>query len=114
MKTHLITADQLTDGTYTGPVDLTAFDGHIEIAARLGTVKFTGWLRAAGDIRAKAGSGIKAGFSIQATRVTVKLRVFVGLCSWRLPTPEEAQLRATLVSGTLAFGEYVPPTDVAE
>jgi len=163
LPTHIVTADQLTDGLYTGSVDLTAFNGHIEIAAGLGWVRFSGHVAAAGRIRAlagsgieagegikagsgieagegikagwgikagegikaglgieagsgieaglgiEAGSGIEAGFSIAAPWVSAALRIFVGLCLWREPTPDEMQLRAELRGGVLAFGEHVPP-----
>ena len=76
-----------------------------------------GWGITAGeDITAglgiEAGWGIKAGFSISAKFVVARLRIFVGLCPWRLPKPEECELRAELRGGTLAFGTHVPPAPV--
>ena len=91
---------------------ITAGEG---IAAGLGIT--AGWGITAGeDITAglgiEAGWGIKAGFSISAKFVVARLRIFVGLCPWRLPKPEECELRAELRGGTLAFGTHVPPAPV--
>ena len=56
----------------------------------------------------KAGEGIEAGFAIVAKAVTCKLRIFAGLCLYRLPKPEEGQIRVTRpVQGTVCFGEVV-------
>ena len=134
MKTLVITQDLLNaNGEYIGADEVSQFDGHIEIAADLGVVKFSAGLRATGRIRSGAGSGIKAGegieagwgikagsgieagdgieagFSISAKWVSSRLRIFAGLCLWRLPRPEEAQIHAELRSGTIAFGELVEP-----
>ena len=65
-ETLTITRDMVADnGTYTGP-DVSDFQGHIIIAAGLGTVRFAGWLRASLSIRAEAGTGIEAGWGIKA------------------------------------------------
>ena len=56
-----------------------------------------------------AGLGISAGLSISATFVSTPTRIFAGLCLWRFPTAEEMQIRAEIRSGTVAFGEVVPP-----
>ena len=164
METLKITAADLDeDGFYIGQADATNFAGHIEIAADLGWVRFKAALRAAGYIRALAGSGIEAGLgisagedieagwginagsyikagsgisagedieagwginaglgikaglgisaglSISATFVSTPTRIFAGLCLWRFPTAEETQIRAEIRSGTVAFGEVVPP-----
>lgn len=116
MNTLTITKAMLdADNTYVGETDVTEYDGHIEIAADLGCVRFTSGLSAAGSLRALAGSGIEAGwgikadFSIIAKFVTTKQRIFVGLCLWREPKPDEMELRAELRSGTLAFGRHVHP-----
>lgn len=66
MKTHIVTSEQVKDGKYIGEVDLSNFDGHIEIEADLGTVYFSGRLAATDYIWAKSGSGIKAGTYIEA------------------------------------------------
>ena len=66
MPTHTITADQITDGLYTGSVDVTDYAGHIVIAENLGTVRFSGYVRAKGRVVAGAGSGINAGLGIKA------------------------------------------------
>jgi len=62
-----------------------------------------------GDGYIKAGWGIEAGFAITAKWVSSRLRIFAGLCIWRLPKPEEMQIRAELRGGTIAFGELVEP-----
>jgi hypothetical protein len=68
----------------------------------------------------EAGSSIKAGLSIEAglsirckAKLTVKLRIFAGLCNWRLPKPEEQVIEcAELTAGTVCHGELkiLPPT----
>ena len=55
----------------------------------------------------EAGSGIGAGFSILAQVVIARLRIFAGLCLWRLPRDEEKQVRAKHIEGELCFGEFV-------
>ena len=105
-KIHVVTKDQLDgDNRYTGTVDLTQFDGSIEIEANLGRVIFTA-LRAVGNIFAEAGSGIEAGWGIEAVaNISVRLRIFVGLVRWRLPRPEELVISCRkLTSGTVAHG----------
>ena len=116
MQTLTITAADLDqDGFYIGKTDVTDFDGHIEIAADLGLVRFRAALRTAGRIRSlsgsgiEAGSGIKAGLSISAKFVFARLRIFAGLCLWRIPSPEEMQIRAEVRSGTVSHGVLVAP-----
>lgn len=199
MKIHVVTKDQLDEtNNYIGSVDLTDFDGAIEIEENLGTVKFlslnasfyilakagsgieaegsinageciesrwgieaggcinagggikagecieaegdikaeecieaeedikagwginAGWdIKAGGSINAgegigagggiNAGEGINAGLSIKAKFVFTPFRIFVGLCSWKLPSKEEMQLVAEIRNGTLAYGEHVIP-----
>ncbi len=106
MKTHIVTKDQLdADNKYIGSVDLTNFKGHLEIEASLGWVVFTS-LKVFGCIFAKAGTGIEAGWGIKAGEgISVKLRVFVGLISWRLPSDAEQTVTCKQFSGTLAFGK---------
>jgi hypothetical protein len=61
----------------------------------------------------KAGESIKAGLSIKAgesirckAKLTVKLRIFAGLCNHCLPKPEEQVIEcAELTQGTVCFGE---------
>lgn len=101
MNTHIITKDQIdAEGYYTGAS--AAFDGHLEIAANLGTVRFKLSVSAKGSIIATAGSGIEAGWGIE-----VKLRVFAGLCIWRIPTEEEQTVTCKKFTGTLAYGKLV-------
>jgi hypothetical protein len=65
LNTLLITSEHVKDGTYTGP-SVSAFGGHIEIAANLGWIKFEGSIVAKGHIWSAAGSGIEAGSGIKA------------------------------------------------
>jgi hypothetical protein len=70
-------------------------------------------IEAGGGIKAgssiKAGWGIEAGFSLTAKWVSARLRIFVGLCMWRLPSPDECEVRAELRGGTIAHGTLVAP-----
>jgi hypothetical protein len=63
MKTTTITRADLTNGEYTAKAE---FDGHVEIEANLGWVRFPRALTAKGRVRASAGSGISAGWGISA------------------------------------------------
>ena len=112
------------------------FKGKIEIANGLGLVSFisleasysiiaeagsgikAGWRIEAGSgieagwgIKAgegiKAGSGIKAGWGIEAKWLSIELRIFAGLCLWRLPTPKEMEIKAKIKRGTVCFGNVV-------
>ena len=96
------------------------FEGSIEIAANLGTVSFlsliaTGFINALSGsgieagLGIKAGWGIEAGLGIKAKFISVKLRIFAGMISWRLPTPEETEIRAEILSGIVALGTVVKP-----
>lgn len=113
------------DGYYIGPVDVSELlDGSIEIAADLGWVKFKTSLRARYKIRSQAGSGIeagggikagwgiKAGSGIEAKWILTPLRIFAGLCLWRLPNPEEMEIRGELRGGTIAHGTHVTTEEV--
>ena len=62
----------------------------------------------------EAGWGIKAGFSIACKFLSVRLRIFAGLVSWRLPKPDEDEIRGELRNGTIAFGKHVPPAVATE
>ena len=129
-----ITREDIDDaGNYIGASDVSAWQGRIEIAADLGWVRFAGDVRAtqsiiamqgsgikAGDsIKAgggieagsgiKAGLGIEAGLGIKAKWLSVRLRIFAGVCMWRLPEPGEMEIRAELRSGTVAFGKHIQP-----
>ena len=74
-----------------------------------------GWgIKAGFDIKAglgiEAGRGIEAGLSIVGVWISARLRVFAGLCAWRLPDESEMEIRAELRGGIIAFGTHVPPT----
>ena len=67
MKTLIITKEMLdADNFYIGSESVENFEGHIEISANLGYVKFKGSLRASGRIVSLAGTSIKAGNFIKA------------------------------------------------
>lgn len=55
-----------------------------------------------------AGRGITAGFSIDCKNLSSDLRIMAGLCRFRLPQPDETEVRfVTLVKGEIAFGKPV-------
>ena len=71
-------------------------------------------LKASGHIWVEAGSGIKAGSGIEAgggitcKTLSSKLRIFAGLCLWRLPEKEETLIKCEkLIEGDICFGELV-------
>ena len=116
LTTHLITKDMLDkDNAYIGEVDLSDFNGSLELAEGLGWVRFKRRLKVKGYIVARAGTGISAGWGISAAfsiqckaDLRVKLRVFAGLCPWRLPKAEELKIICRrLLSGQVAHGELV-------
>ena len=54
----------------------------------------------------KAGEGIEAGADIKAGEgIKVRLRVFAGLISWRMPEAAELEVRCKSFVGTLAYGK---------
>ena len=125
-KLVLTSSDFDKDNDYIGGHDLTALQMHLEIDAELGFVKFKS-LVVAGYILAKAGSGIKAGWGIEAgegikagwgieagwwiickTTLNTSLRIFAGLCLWRLPEPNEKKISCgKLESGEVCYGDLV-------
>ena len=131
MEIFEVTREHLNDAMeYIGSTDLSDWPGHIHISANLGIIRFTKlsakgriWAKAGSGIEAgegikagegieagwgiEAGSGIEAGFSILAQVVIARLRIFAGLCLWRLPRDEEKQVRAKHIEGELCFGEFV-------
>ncbi len=60
----------------------------------------------------EAGTGIEAGLSIVCKSLSSKLRIFAGLCLWRLPKPEEKQIVCKkLLQGEICFGELIIKKD---
>lgn len=133
MQTLKITKEMLdADNFYIGATDLSAeeYDGHIEIAAKLGRVRFKLSLRAKGSIVAEAGSGISAGWGISAgggisagfsiickAALLAKLRIFAGLCMFRVPRSDEMEIRCKrLERGKVCFGTLIeePTADAAQ
>ena len=115
MTDLIITADDIdADGVYTPSTSLEV-QGNLIVEEELGVVRVVGSIVVSGYIYAKAGSGIKAGDSIEAglgieaTTLSARLRIFAGLCSWRIPRPDETEVRAKILSGTLILGVHVPP-----
>ena len=128
MNTYLITSKDLDkDNFYIGSTDLRDYNGHIECSEDLGTVRFKQGVKASGYIYFKKCSGITAGEGITARRgitagwgitagsgikckliLDVKLRIFAGTCTWRLPTDDEMTITCgKLASGTIAYGTLV-------
>ena len=120
---------------YVGTEFDAEFEGGVQIDPGLGWVRFRGNLFVGGSIVAGKGTGIKAGRSIQAgggieagggiqarwgieagegieaglsiccKGLSAKLRIFAGLCIWRIPTPEEQEIVCELLeSGTICYG----------
>ena len=120
---------------YIGKTDVSDYQGHIEIEGGLGWVFFveiniTGflWAKAGSGIKAgegikagwgikagegiEAGSGIEAGWGIEAglyiickLTLSSKLRIFAGLCIWKIPSEEEKTITCKkLVQGEIAYG----------
>ena len=112
METLKITRADLNErNEYTRSRDL-EFEGHIEVDASLGWVKILGFIHAAGRLGIEAGSGIKAGWGIAAGEgikagegIAAKLRIFAGLCIWKIPSKEEMTITAKTIEGTVAYGE---------
>jgi hypothetical protein len=67
-----------------------------------------GWGIEAGD-GIEAGWGIEAGFSISSKFVSVGLRIFAGLCTWRLPAESECEIKAEIRRGLACYGRVVSP-----
>ena len=115
------------------------YDGSVEIEANLGIVKFktklwakysisalagsgikagegitAGWGIEAGEgIKAadgiEAGRGIEAGLSICSKWISTPLRIFAGICIWKIPGREETEIHSEIRGGTVCFGTHVPP-----
>ena len=108
--------------------------GHLLIEGDLGRLKFKTSVAASGQITVaagsgieagwgieagegivagsgiKAGSGIEAGEGIEAKTLSVTLRIFAGLCMWCIPAPEEMEIRAKVISGTVCHGTIIETT----
>ena len=109
-------------------------DGVIEIDGDLGTVCFRGSVKTKKYVFAKAGSGIeaglgikagegieagwgieavsgikagdgiKAGLSISCKSLSTPLRIFAGICGWKIPTEAEMTITGEIRKGTVAYG----------
>lgn len=69
----------------------------------------TGWgIKAGLGIKAgwgiKAGDGIKAGLSISCKSLSTPLRIFAGICGWKIPTEAEMTITGEIRKGTVAYG----------
>ena len=63
-----------------------------------------GWGITAGDV-IKAGLGIRAGLQIYAQKtISAKMRIFAGVCTWKMPSPEEMTITAAHIDGIVAYG----------
>ena len=67
-----------------------------------------GWAIKAGD-SIEAGGSIEAALSIRCKFLNVRLRIFAGLVSWRMPLPGEDEIHGELRRGTIALGKHMPP-----
>lgn len=92
---------------YVGEIDVSNFDGNLIAEENLGYIRFKS-INVSGFILFQAGSGIEAGLSISAQVITTPLRIFAGLCSWKIPTEDEMKIRAKRIEGggVIAFGEF--------
>ncbi len=70
-----------------------------------GSIKAGRGIEAGGSI--KAGSSIKAGLSISCKWIYCNMRIFAGICSWKIPSDDEMQIRGELRKGEIAFGKYL-------
>ena len=83
--------------TIDGPTNTRA---HI-IAA--GHLVIAGNLAVSGSVQ--AGEGIEAGLSISCNGIVFSsLRIFAGVCGWRIPTADEQRIVCTQVNGIVAHG----------
>ena len=107
MNTIRLTAEHFKDTgkwfkEYCGEVDVTNYDGHIEIDGGLGWVGFAS-LKASGRIAAGAGSGIEAGWGIEAKLVLKWVtRIYAGV--W-IPRYKPSGYTDAIVCGKAEGGE---------
>lgn len=52
----------------------------------------------------KAGLGIEAGLSISCKSLSTPLRIFAGLCSWKIPSKSEMTIIGKIEKGIVAYG----------
>ena len=84
-----------------------------------GSCILAGWGISAGE-GITAGDGILVGLTIVAKWVSARLRIFAGLCAWKIPAQAEMEISAEIRSGTVAFGvvshgrTLVPAEDLAQ
>ena len=113
---------------FIGKEETLSYNGNIEIEENLGCVKFK-YLKIRGSILAEAGSGIEAGHGIKAgwgieaghgikagwgieAGLFIKcrlglsgLRIFAGLCIWKMPKENEKLIECgKLERGDICFG----------
>jgi hypothetical protein len=75
-------------------------DGYIEAG---GSIKAGGYIQAGGSI--EAGDSIQAGLYITCKELSAKLRIFAGLCLWKIPDESETVITCEkLISGTVSYG----------
>jgi uncharacterized protein (DUF342 family) len=133
MKTLTLTSSDFdSNGIYIGKTDLSNFDGNLKIKVDYAyftksifvtgyikasdSIKASGSIKAGGSIEAGgyieagnsiiAGNSIEAGFTIACEQLSAKLRIFAGICTWKIPTDDEMLITCEkLVSGIIAFGK---------
>ncbi len=103
LPTLKITAADLDpSGRYIGGDQVADWPGHIEIAADLGTVQFTGSVVAAGNIVALAGSGVEAAGSIRAGGyINADLGITAG---WTIRTVAHIKAGGNIRAGGIVTG----------
>ena len=101
-------------GAFGKTVEVRKIEGDLIVEEGIifaGQLEVKGCIKAGCGIKAgdgiEAGLGIKAGLSIDSKTVAARLRIFVGLCMWRIPEPQEMEIRAELRCGTIAHGNHV-------
>ena len=121
MKTLVLGKDQFKkDGCYNeyiGGVDLSDFEGHLEIEADLGWTRFKR-IKVSGHIHVSAGSGISAGWGISAGEgisagltiickkvLNFRFQIFAGVCRWKKTNDEDKKIQCLrLEGGEVAYG----------
>ena len=109
METFTVTKEHLNNNNeYIGKTDLADYNGNLKIDSDLGWVKFKS-INISGWTQALAGSGIEAGWFVSC-KLTLSsgLRIFAGLCLWRLPEKSETEIRCgKVVKGEICYGELI-------
>ena len=108
METKIITKEDIDKDNFYKHSDSLEYEGHLELEANLGRVKFKAKIKTTGFIFAKAGTGIEAGegivtflYGIAAKWISC-LRIAIGFNS-----KTEQELKAKIRKGQLILGKNV-------